>query len=311
LVNFIHLRTASLILLFLAKSFGAMAQLPSDKLFRTGYYYLSVDNDKSIEYLTKAIERDSTRAKYYFFRGIAKFKLGDYNRCIFDFNKAGELDSALSITHMYQGMAYKNLGMYWEASAQIDEFIQKNDHDSTGYAYLIRGKARLAAEDFEGALSDFTLLTETFPQVESGNYYRLVAFLQMGDYSSALEDVNLLLEENPDFYGYYFYRGNIYFGLGNFHKAIQDYSTSLIYNEYNADAYYKRGMVLDTLKRHQEAIENYTYAIALNSSDGVYYSHRGNSRFTAGNKEGACLDWTIAGNLGYYEDFDKVSRFCD
>ena len=99
--------------------------------------------------------------------------------------------------------------------------------------------------------------------------------------------------------------------MGNFPLAFEDFSTSLKYNDQNADAYYSRGMVLDTLNRSTEAIDNYTIAISLNSDDGTYFSRRGNARFNTGNKEGACLDWTIAGNLGYYQDYEKVKQLCD
>ncbi|MCH8233757.1 MAG: tetratricopeptide repeat protein [Bacteroidetes bacterium] len=305
------MKTILIFFLLITGTLRLYAQLPSDKLFRSGYYYLQVDNDKAIYYLSKAIERDSTRAKYYYFRGIARYKKGDYEDSIDDFESANRLDTVIVITYMYQGMAYKNLGMYEEAGERIDKFINKSSQDSTGYAYLLRGKVHMAAGNYEEALFDFTLLTESFPDIASSNYYRLVAYLQLGDYTSALKDVNLLLAETPDFYGYYFYRGNVYFGMGKFRKAIEDYSTSLVHNKFNADAYYRRGMAFDTLSQHLEAIDNYTYAIAINASDGVYYSRRGNSRFSIGNREGACLDWTIAGNLGYYEDFDKVKRLCE
>ena len=97
-------------------AFRLLAQLPSDKLFRSGYYYLQVDNDKAIDYLSKAIDRDSTRAKYYYFRGIARYKNGDYEGSINDFESANQRDTVIAITYMYQGMAYKNLGRYEEAS---------------------------------------------------------------------------------------------------------------------------------------------------------------------------------------------------
>ncbi len=296
---------------FILSPIVLFAQLTSDKLFRTGYYYLNIDAGKAIDYLSQAIGRDSTRAKYFYFRGIAKYKQGDYAGSIADFNQVNKRDTLLSITYMYMGMAYKNVGDYEKASDNIDKYINKAKVDNSGYAHLMRGKARMAAGDMEGAINDFTFLTESFPENESNSYYRLVALQQMGENKAALEEVNKLLELNPDFYGYYFYRGNVNLGLGKFSDAITDYSTSIDYNDSNADAYFQRGVVLDTLKKFTEAISNYSIAISINASDGVYYSRRGNSRFTIGNKEGACLDWTIAGNLGYYENFEKVKRLCD
>lgn len=295
---------------FLILPFSVTAQLPSDQLFRKGFYYLDVDSEKAIEYLSKAIERDSSRSKYFYFRGIAKFKQGHYNESVVDFAESVKLDTSLYISYMYQGMAYKNLGNYDLAGKMIDQYIAKNGADSTGYIYVVRGKTRLESGDIKGALEDFNHLTQEYPENEQNRYYRLITLTEKGDYKSALDEVNRLLDSTPDFYGYYFYRGNLYFNLGNFPKAIQDYTTSLVFNEHNADAYFSRGIVLDTLQKHTEAIKNYTQAISINSGDGAYFSRRGNTRYTIGNHEGACLDWTIAGNLGYYEDFEKVKKLC-
>lgn len=295
------------VLFITSRAFG---QLPSDQLFRKGYYYLGVDSDKAIQYLSEAIDRDSSRAKYYYFRGIAKYKQGDYEASLDDFSKSVKLDTTMKISFMYQGMAYKNIGEYEKAADLISQYIDKNGADSSGYVYTVRGKTLLEAGDLDGALEDFSYLTDEYPENEQNRYYRLIILSEKGEYRDALGEVNQLLEQDPDFYGYYFYRGNLYFNLGNWTMAIQDYTTSISYNEYNADAFFSRGIVLDTLKRYNEAIENYTQAISINSDDGSYYSRRGNSRFSVGNKEGACLDWTIAGNLGYYEDFEKVKRLC-
>ena len=49
-----------------------------------------------------------------------------------------------------------------------------------------------------------------------------------------------------------------------------------------------------------------TKAIDLNPNDGTYYSKRGNARIAMSNRTAACLDWTIVGNLGYYENFNKI-----
>lgn len=300
-----------LVLALLSVWNSAQAQLPSDQLFRKGYYYLNVDGDKAIDYLTQAIERDSSRSKYYYFRGIAKFKKGLYDQSLSDFSRSVDLDTTLHISFMYQGIANRNLGNYKEAEAMINRYIESNGPDSSGYVYLVRGKTRMEAGDMEGALDDFSLLTETYPEDEQNHYYRLIVLEEQGDLKGALNEVNKLVDKDPDFYGYYFFRGNLYFDMGNFPMAIQDYTTSLAFNENNADAYFSRGMVLDTLKRHEEAIKNYTLAINLNSGDGAYFSRRGNTRYTVGNKDGACLDWTIAGNLGYYEDYEKVKRLCE
>ena len=268
------MKKSILICAFILSPIVVFSQLPSDKLFRSGYYYLNIDPSKAIDYLSQAIEKDSTMAKYFYFRGIAKYKQGDYHGSISDFSKVNNKDTLLSITYMYMGMAYKNLGEYEKASYNISMYIKKAKIDNSGCAHLMSGKAKMAAGDMKGAIHDFTILTESFPKNESNSYYRLVALQQMGDNKAALAEVNKLLKLNPEFYGYYFYRGNVNLGLGKFSNAIADYSTSSDYNNRNADAYFQRGVVLDTLQKYMEAISNYTVAISINANFLANTSHK-------------------------------------
>ena len=173
-------RDVYLLIVLTTVSFTAIVQLPSDQLFRKGYYYLNVDGDKAIQYLSQAIERDSSRSKYYYFRGIAKFKNGDYDESLSDFSRSVDLDTSLYISYMYQGLAFRNLGRFEMAENLINQYINSNGADSSGYVYLVRGKTRMEAGDLEGALEDFSHLTEKYPEKEQNHYYRLMALEEKG-----------------------------------------------------------------------------------------------------------------------------------
>ena len=97
----------------------------------------------AIDYLNQAIERDSSRAKYYYFRGIANFKQGNYEESVSDFSQSVQLDTTMKVSYMYQGLALKNMGKYDQAESMISKFIETNGPDSSGYVYIVRGKTRL------------------------------------------------------------------------------------------------------------------------------------------------------------------------
>uniref|UniRef100_UPI00404B329A tetratricopeptide repeat protein n=1 Tax=Fulvivirga sp. TaxID=1931237 RepID=UPI00404B329A len=120
-----------------------------------------------------------------------------------------------------------------------------------------------------------------------------------------------MIKVNNDFYGYYFYKGNVFHDMGYYDSAVYMYNVAVIKNYQNADSYFYRARSYEQLEKYEKALEDYNTAIVMNDNDGSYYSKRGNCKHLMGNKIGACEDWNQAGNLGYYEDFEKVKSVCE
>jgi len=278
-------------------------------LFNNGINYMLADKSKAIEQFTKAIEIDSNFSAAYFYRGVAEYKLGKYDKAINDFDKVNRLDSTITIVHMYKGFAYRQLGDDTKSMQSIDTYMKSQDNLSA-LEYNVMGRAKMNAGDLEGAIHDFEEALAK-GNSEAQHYYLFLALYKSKKYNNAMTQINLAIAQNNDFYGYYINRGNTRLNLGIFDEALEDYDYALTLEPGVPDTYYLRGRVLDTLKRHKSAIIDFTRAIELNPDDGTYYSKRGNAKFSAGNRSGACLDWTIAGNLGYYEDFDKIKSLCE
>jgi len=279
-------------------------------LFRKGFFYLEVDDIRAIEFLSQAISLDSSSAEPYFYRGIANYKAGYYGSSISDFEKASALDTALSRVYALKSFAHRKMGDTEQAVQSFNKFLINAESDSSGYYYTTRGNLKIGNNDYSGAIEDFKHASELDPDNEKVYYYRFLANYKIGDYRNALIEIDHLIELNPDFYGYYLNRGNTKLALGDFKNAGQDYNKSIQLNERNADAYYLRGIVSDTLQQFNKAIEDFSRAIILKPEEGTYYSKRGNTKMKLGNKDGACLDWTIAGEFGYYKDFDKIKKVC-
>ena len=280
------------------------------KVFHKGYYYLSVDNEKAVEYLSQCIEMDSTFEDAYFHRGISYFKGGLYKKALYDFDRAFELDPDLHIIWMYKGFTYRNMGLLEEALSSFSQYITNNPTDTTAYSYILRGKMKYELGDFNGAIEDYDMAVKLKPIEEKYHYYRFVALYEAKQYKKALKSASKLIETTPDFYGYYFYKGNVYHDLGHYDSAVFMYNVAIIKNYQNSDSYFYRALSYQAEKKYKKALEDYNTAIVLNDEDGYYFSERGNCKYEMGNKTGACEDWDIAGNLGYYEDFEKVKRLC-
>ncbi|MEM7108848.1 MAG: tetratricopeptide repeat protein [Bacteroidota bacterium] len=280
------------------------------RLFHKGYYYLSIDNGKAAELLSQSIQLDSMYKDAYFHRGISYFKIGKYQSALYDFDRAFELDPSLHIIWMYKGFAYRNMGELENALSNFSQYIINNPTDTTAYSYILRGKMKYELGDFDGAVEDYDMAVKLKPIEEKYHYYKFVALYEAKQYKKALQSATKLIETTPDFYGYYFYKGNVYYDLGFYDSAVYMYNVAIIKNYQNADSYFFRALSYQAAKKYEKALEDYNTAIVLNNEDGYYFSERGNCKYAMGNKAGACEDWDVAGNLGYYEDFEKVKRLC-
>lgn len=289
----------------------AYGQESAEKLFYRGYYYINTDPDKAMDLLSQAIERDSTYKDAFFHRGIMLFKMADYKRAVHDFDKAYAIDPSLDIVWMYKGFAYRNQGLLDEALTCFSNYIIENPTDTSAYSYIIRGKMQYELGDFDGAVEDYDMALKLKPLEEKYYYYRFIALYEAKQYHKALESVSELIKITPGFYGYYFYKGNVYQDLGHYDSAIYMYNVAIIKNYQNADSYFYRAESYKAKREFKKALEDYNTAIVLKDSDGYFFSARGNCKYEMGDKEGACEDWDNAGNLGYYEDYDKIKRFCD
>ena len=285
------------------------AQDTPDFFFNKAYNYLNVDKQEAIKYFDKCLELDKNYVAAYHMRGLAKYKQGNYSEAISDFEEAVSRNSHLAIAHLYQGYAYQNLGDNDKALKSFKMYTQTKSSPSN-LDYQILGKAELKEGQVENAIETLSNITES-TSVESQFLYQYIALFEAGRYTEAIATINKAIEINSSFYGYYLHRGRSNYLSGQFESSIRDYTQAIDLSDQVSDSYYLRGLSLDTLGNLNEAISDFSTAISLNPEDGSYYSKRGNAKYTLGDRQAACLDWTIAGNFGYYEDFDKIKKVCE
>ena len=210
---------------------------------------------------------------------------------------------------MYIGFAQQQLDRPEMALSSFESYMS-HQPSATNSDHLVLAKAKQSAGDMEGALKEYKLALDEQPSEEQ--LYRLfLATYEQGLYKRSLELINKILQLNPTFYGYYLHKGKVELNVKQYDAALQNFDAALGLNPEVADSYFMKAAVLDTLNRLDEAMINYSSAIQLNPYDGTYYSKRGNVKMSKGNRNGACLDWTIAGKLGYYADFDKIKTICE
>ena len=58
------------------------------------------------------------------------------------------------------------------------------------------------------------------------------------------------------------------------------------------------------------AIDDYNKAIEINPQYAEAFNNRGNAKAKLGDKEGACLDWRKAGELGVNGAYELIKKYC-
>jgi tetratricopeptide (TPR) repeat protein len=171
---------------------------------------------------------------------IANYKdVGEWNRVIELCNMMIELKKDdptynLSSKYGYKGLAYYNLGKYDKAIFNYNKAIELNSTDVVFYrglsaVYREIEEGEKAKQAFESAIELDTRTIEkgTYKKMDRKYYSRGLTYHEMGEYDKAISDYKKAIELNFD-------RG--YFGIGYYVKAYRDLGKAYLEIGENAKA---------------------------------------------------------------------------
>ncbi|MGC1240061.1 MAG: tetratricopeptide repeat protein [Chryseosolibacter sp.] len=161
-----------------------------------------------------------------------------------------------------------NEDKYTEALALLDECLKH----FPGYfeAYSLRGSVKEVLKDNDGALTDYSIYLEQFPDNLPVLLSRAILRFRIGFYDQAKADFNRLLTMNPTETNTVFYRQNMSVGDRNPVMTPESGHRSYIYNYL--------GLTASKSKNYKAAIAYYDSALALNSQEADYFVNRGLSK---------------------------------
>lgn len=130
-------------------------QLTADDLYNRANEEFSEGNYREANNsITKAIKLNSSLSKYYYFRGIVRFKgLEDYAGAIDDLNKAVKLNPKNADSYNARGSVRLLLKEYSNALSDFNQAISLDPDDEN--FYNSRGAAKLGLGNTTGACEDF------------------------------------------------------------------------------------------------------------------------------------------------------------
>ena len=153
-------------------------------------------------------------------------------------------------------------------------------YGQTAEEYFNRALDKEELEDYRGAITDYSKAIGLNPEVNVG----VASYLNRGLCKTKSED----------------YRG-----------AIVDFSKAIELKPNFAEAYYERGIAKEKLEDYGGAIADFTQTIELNPFIVTAYYNRGLMYIILGQIDEGCMDLSKAGELGYYQAYDMIKKYCN
>jgi tetratricopeptide (TPR) repeat protein len=202
-----------------------------------------------------------------YYVGMSRFKLGDYVRCIDEFDQAAALEpesfsrdfSTWTNTFVMRGKAWLEIGYTENACSDWHKAKELGNAD---------GEALLAIH-----CPDYKPEKKTVQSSAKVTLEEALLMADTDDPQTALENLNNLEGSVPknEMIKYYAYRGSLKHKTGDYQGAINDFTKAI-----------------------DQDVENSGYA-----QEWIFaHFNRGISKFKSGDQAGACLDWQKAIDLG-------------
>jgi len=132
-----------------------------------------------------------------------------------------------------------------------------------------------------------------------------------GDYEGALAEFTQVTEMNPDHEMAWFFRGHTNIILKNFADAVQDFTRVIERMPDYPDAYFSRGNAKMELTDLRSAIGDFSQTIRLDSNFTEAYYQRGICRREILDDKGFCKDMRMADRLGYEYATNILPEYCE
>jgi len=243
------------IAILLALSPSVLAQYDKDVFSLRGRIALQDGKyTQAIEHFNILARLDSTDYWCFFFRGIAKFNLGDVRGARQDFNTSVRLNPVFTNGYHYRAITESRTGEYDKAFADFEKAIELRP----GFVglYYSRGVTNFLAQRFPEAVEDFDRYIKREPKDPSAYLNRGASYLFLGDTLKAMNDYNKAIKLDRFEPECYVRRGRVYAAQGNFTDAVKDMTRSIELDSTNTFAYFNRALMYYELHDYNSAMRD-------------------------------------------------------
>ena len=216
----------------------------------------------------------------------------DYVLSIQYFNQVINAKPYLYEPYFFRGLAKINLDDYQGAESDCDAAIQRNPF--VVGAYQIRGLARIRQNKFDEAIEDYKTAIKYDPENVVLWHNLSLCHIQKEDYEAAKEDLGTLLTIAPRYTRAYLMRGEVSLKQNDTIQALRDFDKAIDMDRYDPDGWGARAIVRLQQGKYKEAEADLDQSIHLSAKNAGNYINRALARFHQNNLRGAMSDYDIA-----------------
>lgn len=302
------------------------AQIHTDHALNMGRNALYFEDYMlSIQYFNRVIEAKPYLAQPFFFRGLAKLRLGDYSGAVADCSEAITKNPFFSDSYRVRAIGYIEQERYEEAVKDYRHVLSLDPRESIALYNISLCYMRLKQyEEAEKSLNELDRYTSSDKDriwlmkagcaLEAGDTIKALACidrsleydsLQEEAYSfkasvamknSRWEDAEKYLtqaircnDRSPDLY---VNRALTLYYQWKYDDALLDYDAAIRVNPDHIVAHYNRGLLRQSVGDNNRAIEDFDFILALQPDNETALINRGILRLETGNYKGAVEDFS-------------------
>lgn len=267
----------------------------------------------SLNVVTEVNDANVQQAAKVYKAATKKVKRNDIQGAIAEYETAISLnpryvDAYKGLANVYLNKSNYDMAIVYFSKALSLDTLNSDIIRNLSFAYVHRGADKCDAEDFPGAVSDYTKALEYNPK-DAVLYDDLGAvYLKMGNYDSALKNFDVSLSIQPGYESALLNKAQAYRSMGqkkfersDYRGAVSDYEGALIFNPKDDEIYNQLALSFIKLGDFDNAILFLDKGMSVNPGSKAIketrpwiYFNRGLKKSDSGDPEGAVSDFKQA-----------------
>lgn len=262
----------------------------------------------ALTFIDQAIELQSEEAQFYVLRAKANYKIGNKISAMEDLNKSIELAENSDALHL-KGKLFLETNDLENAALNLRKAYHLNPQSGEilfdlGYLEFLNGDTQQALNYYSSAIKYDSRNPKSY--VNIGNIYSMLGNSKIAiDYYS-----KALVLDTTDGIAYYS-RANEKMMLNDINGAIEDYNASLKIDSLNINALYMLAEANNKIGNIDNSINQYNAILKIDTTEARAFYLRGVIEVTTENYDKACKDFKEAGDLGYFDAYEMIKKYCD
>jgi len=261
----------------------------------------------AITYSTEVLKKDPANYHAVLIRGKSNLKLNNYVEAIKDFTFAITRDEEFE-PYYYRGRSYLERNEIENAGSDLEKAVRFDSGNVNALFDLAYVKTLM--EDYESSLDIYNKVIEIDPS--NSNAYVNIGNLKgrMGDSESAINYFSKAISVKPNDALAYFNRATEKLIINDKSGAIEDLSKCVSIDSKNINSYFLLAETMLQIKDFKGAVDNIKKIISLDPQNARAYYLKGTSELAINENDKACTDLRKAGELGYYDAYDLITKNC-